>query len=161
MDIGELGSRLTKMYPAFDVRNYGYTKFSKFLDAFSTIHLITNETTVIAEIVESKLTLTDIEKEITKIITATGKGRINSGELNQKLLKIHPDFTVRNFGYTQFSKMLQEFTSLKVSNFGKDVSTLAASTSEKPSELSIKNTGTPLKDTGTNTKDPVKPVTGK
>ena len=34
MDIGELGSRITKFDPSFDIRNYGYTKFSKFLDNF-------------------------------------------------------------------------------------------------------------------------------
>jgi hypothetical protein len=31
MYMGELGSRLVKRYPDFDVRNYGDTKLSKFL----------------------------------------------------------------------------------------------------------------------------------
>ncbi len=34
MNIGELGSRLIKRYPDFDVRNYGYKKLSKFLTQF-------------------------------------------------------------------------------------------------------------------------------
>ena len=51
MDIGELGSRLSKMYPTFDVRNYEYTKFSKFLEAAEfkkSISLKYTETTVTA-----------------------------------------------------------------------------------------------------------------
>ena len=35
--IGELGSRLVKRYPDFDVRNYGYTKLSKFLTGFDSL----------------------------------------------------------------------------------------------------------------------------
>jgi NYN domain-containing protein/OST-HTH/LOTUS domain-containing protein len=34
MNMGELGSRLVKRYPDFDVRNYGDTKLSKFLQKF-------------------------------------------------------------------------------------------------------------------------------
>jgi len=34
INIGELGSRLLKRYPEFDVRNYGYSKFSQFLKYF-------------------------------------------------------------------------------------------------------------------------------
>lgn len=122
MDIGELGSRLTKMYTAFDVRNYGYSKFSKFLETLSTIHLKFTENTVVAYLAESQLTMEDIEKEVTKIILSSGKHKINTGELKQKLTKNHPDFNVRNFGYSQFSKMLQEMKELKVTNMGKEVS---------------------------------------
>ncbi|ERJ13173.1 NYN domain-containing protein [Haloplasma contractile] len=39
MNIGELGSRLVKRYPDFDVRNYGYTKLSKFLKHFDFIKI--------------------------------------------------------------------------------------------------------------------------
>jgi uncharacterized LabA/DUF88 family protein len=122
MDIGELGSRLTKMYTAFDVRNYGYSKFSKFLETLSTIHLKFTENTVVAYLAESQLTMEDIEKEVIKIILSSGKHKINTGELKQKLTKNHPDFNVRNFGYSQFSKMLQEMKELKVTNMGKEVS---------------------------------------
>lgn len=34
INIGELGSRLVKRYPDFDVRNYGHTKLSKFIRSF-------------------------------------------------------------------------------------------------------------------------------
>lgn len=39
MNMGELGSRLVKRYPDFDVRNYGDTKLSKFLKKFDFIEI--------------------------------------------------------------------------------------------------------------------------
>ena len=41
MNIGELGSRLVKRYPYFDVRNYGDTKLSKFLKKFDFLEMHT------------------------------------------------------------------------------------------------------------------------
>ena len=41
MNMGELGSRLVKRYPDFDVRNYGDTKLSKFLKKFDFLDIDT------------------------------------------------------------------------------------------------------------------------
>jgi len=41
LNIGELGSRLVKRYPDFDVRNYGDTKLSKFLKKFDFLEMHT------------------------------------------------------------------------------------------------------------------------
>ena len=42
MNMGELGSRLVKRYPDFDVRNYGDTKLSKFLKKFDFLEINAN-----------------------------------------------------------------------------------------------------------------------
>ncbi len=39
MNMGELGSRLIKRYPDFDVRNYGDNKFSRFLKKFDFLEI--------------------------------------------------------------------------------------------------------------------------
>ena len=41
MNMGEIGSRLVKRYPDFDVRNYGDTKLSKFLKKFDFLEINT------------------------------------------------------------------------------------------------------------------------
>ena len=41
MNMGELGSRLVKRYPDFDIRNYGDTKLSKFLKKFDFLEIKT------------------------------------------------------------------------------------------------------------------------
>ena len=43
MNMGELGSRLVKRYPDFDVRNYGDTKLSKFLKKFDFLEIKTDK----------------------------------------------------------------------------------------------------------------------
>lgn len=122
MDIGELGSRLSKMYPSFDVRNYEYTKFSKFLEAAEfkkSISLKYTETTVTAFLLDADITLEDIHKEVLAILKQTEKHSMNVGELNQKLCKKFPDFNISNYGYAKLSKMLGDFKECKLSNFGK------------------------------------------
>ena len=122
MDIGELGSRLSKMYPSFDVRNYEYTKFSKFLEAAEfkkSISLKYTETTVTAFLLDADITLEDIRKEVLAILNQTEKHSMNVGELNQKLCKKFPDFNISNYGYAKLSKMLGDFKECRLSNFGK------------------------------------------
>lgn len=125
MDIGELGSRLSKMYPSFDVRNYEYTKFSKFLEATEfkkSISLKYTETTVTAFLLDADITLEDIRKEVLAILKQTKSHSMNVGELNQKLCKKFPDFNISNYGYAKLSKMLGDFKECKLSNFGKIIS---------------------------------------
>ncbi len=125
MDIGELGSRLSKMYPSFDVRNYEYTKFSKFLEATEfkkSISLKYTETTVTAFLLDADITLEDIRKEVLAILKQTKNHSMNVGELNQKLCKKFPDFNISNYGYAKLSKMLGDFKECKLSNFGKIIS---------------------------------------
>lgn len=43
MNLGEIGNRLAKRYPDFDVRNYGDTKLSKFLKKFNFIEIMPDE----------------------------------------------------------------------------------------------------------------------
>lgn len=122
MDIGELGSRLSKMYPSFDVRNYEYTKFSKFLEAAEfkkSISLKYTETTVTAYLLDADVTLEDIHKEVLSILNQSEKHSMNVGELNQKLCRKFPDFNISNYGYAKLSKMLGDFKECKLTNFGK------------------------------------------
>lgn len=112
--IGEVGSRLVKLYPDFDVRNYGYTKLSKFLDSFDTLKTKLVGSSIIVQIRDNNVTMEQIETAIRAIVKESGKKRINMGELNQKLCARIPEFNVSNYGYTKFSKFLQEFPSIHV-----------------------------------------------
>lgn len=42
--LGEVGSRLVKLYPDFDVRRYGYSLLSKFLETFPKLKLLQDGT---------------------------------------------------------------------------------------------------------------------
>ena len=119
MDIGELGSRITKIDPAFDMRNYGYTKFSKFLENFKNIELKYTENTVTAILKDSEISLNAIETDIISILSKCDKFSCSTGTLNQKLIAIHPSFNYENYGYTRFSKLLSDLKSVKVTSLGR------------------------------------------
>ena len=121
MDIGELGSKLTKLDPAFDTRNYGYTKFSKFLQQFKSINLVNKDNAVTAYLTDNGISTDLVEKEILTILSTADKYTMNTGLLNQKLLAMDPTFDVTNYGYNKFSKLLSDFDTLSVSPFGRTV----------------------------------------
>ncbi|MBO4309540.1 MAG: NYN domain-containing protein [Lachnospiraceae bacterium] len=121
MDIGELGSRITKYDTAFDIRNYGYTKFSKFLENFKNIELKFTENTVTAILKDSEISLKAIENDIIKLLKECEKNSCNTGQLNQKLIALHPSFSFENYGYTRFSKFLSDLPSVKVTSLGRVV----------------------------------------
>lgn len=119
--LGELGSRITKSDPSFDTRNYGYAKFSKFLEQFHSIKLINRDNSVYAVLEGSTLSINTIEKEVISLLSKAQGHSMNTGTLSTSLAKIHPTFKVQNYGYNRFSKMLTEFKSVKVSSLGRVV----------------------------------------
>ena len=48
--LGEIGSRLQNKYPDFDVRNYGYSLLSKFLDEIPSLELVKEGHTVLVRL---------------------------------------------------------------------------------------------------------------
>ena len=143
MDIGELGSRITKFDPAFDMRNYGYTKFSKFLDNFKNIELKFTENTVTAILKDSEISLKAIENDIITLLKDCEKNSCYTGTLNQKLIALHPTFSYENYGYTRFSKLLSDMPSVKVTSLGRIVTlnpeyASSSATGAKPVSHNIK-----------------------
>lgn len=111
--VGELGSRLLKRFRDFDVRNYGYTKFSKFLEQFESLEVVNRGNNGIYVRVADKK-LTKIEQEIMDMLNESKKGMLNIGEVNKKLKELHPGFDVKQYGYKKISVMLKNFKHLKV-----------------------------------------------
>lgn len=117
--IGELGSRLVKRYPDFDVRNYGYTKLSKFLTGFDSLELRTESNSITVHLKTNDINVKTIEKTILQLIGDKG---INMGELNKRLVEGYPDFNVRNYGYAKFSKLINDLSHLGVKTSGQNIS---------------------------------------
>ena len=139
MDIGELGSRITKSDPAFDTRNYGYNKFSKFLEQFNSLKLISRDNSVSALLQETSLSVKAIENEVIHILYEAENHSMNTGTLNQELCKIYPSFNVQNYGYNRFGKMLSEFSSVKVTSLGRVVTLTDTSSIEKENRKKLEN----------------------
>lgn len=110
--LGEIGSTLVKMYPEFDVRNYGYSLLSKFLEEFPSLRLKKVNSTVTVELMENGDNRERIEQFAVSFVKQ--KGPMLLGDLSNKLHLQFKDFNIRDFGYTTFSKYIQNIHELEI-----------------------------------------------
>ena len=71
--LGEIGSRLQKRYPDFDVRNYGTNLLSKLLGEFTRIKITKDHSSVAVEIVDSPEVPSDLASEPAADVPAAEK----------------------------------------------------------------------------------------
>ena len=112
--LGEIGSTLVKMYPEFDVRNYGYSLLSKFLEEFSSLRLKKVESTVTVELMENADDKNRIEQYAVECVKEKGESGMLLGDLSNKLHLKYRNFNVRDYGYSTFSKYIQSIPHLTV-----------------------------------------------
>ena len=119
LDIGELGNHTLKRYPDFDVRNYGYTKLSKFLTSFDCLTLHKTNTSVFVRLKDNHTDLETIRQAIVDYIRSKGEP-VNLGQLNQWVMSSFPHFNVKNYGYTNFVKFVNDIDGALVKSSGKN-----------------------------------------
>ena len=116
INIGELGSRLLNRYPDFDVRNYGYSKFSQFLKEFDGLSFRQEGSSILVSQKTSMTDLERIENAIAAIVRTNGSKGYNLGELKKQLCTKMPEFDVKSYGYSKFSKFVENLPSFKIKN---------------------------------------------
>ena len=123
ISIGELGNLLLKRYPDFDVRNYGYTKLSKFLSAFDGLSLSRHNNVLFVSLRQNHLDADTVRSAIVAYVRdweRARNGKLNLGQLNQWLTEQFPQFNVKNYGYTTFVKFVSDIHGLSVRSSGKN-----------------------------------------
>lgn len=116
INIGELGSRLQGRYPDFDVRNYGYSKFSQFLKEFDCLSFRQVGSSILVSL---KTKTTDHEKVVgalEAIVRTNGTKGYNLGELKKQLCAKLPDFDVKTYGYSKFSRFVENLPNFRIRN---------------------------------------------
>ncbi len=116
--LGEVGSRLVKLYPDFDVRRYGYSLLSKFLETFPKLKLIQDGTKVSVTLYEDKSKKEQIEEYILYQLKIAGKQGVSLGTLGNKIRNKFGDFKVRDYGYSQFKQYIQSFPNVYLEDDG-------------------------------------------
>lgn len=116
INIGELGSRLQGRYPDFDVRNYGYSKFSQFLKDFDSLNFRQVGNSILVSQKSDKTDLQRIEQTLTMIVRSNGGKGYNLGELKKQLCGKIPEFSVKTYGYSKFSRFVENLPSFKIKN---------------------------------------------
>ena len=112
--LGEVGSRLVKLYPDFDVRRYGYSLLSKFLETLPKLKLIQEGTKVSVTLYEDKSRQEMVEEYILRQIQANGRYGISLGSLGNRIRERFGNFKVRDYGFSQFKQYIQSFPNVQI-----------------------------------------------
>lgn len=116
--LGEVGSRLVKLYPDFDVRRYGYSLLSKFLETFPKLKLKQHGTQVTVTLYEDKSKKEMLEEYIMEQVMTAGMQGISLGTLGNRIRSRFGDFKVRDYGYSQFKQYIQSFEHIRIEDDG-------------------------------------------
>ncbi len=116
INIGELGSRLQGRYPDFDVRNYGYSKFSQFLKDFDCLSFRQVGSSILVSQKSKETELERVENVLAGIVRTNGTKGYNLGELKKQLCVKLPDFNVKTYGYSKFSRFVENLPNFKIRN---------------------------------------------
>ena len=119
LSIGEVGTHLLKRYPDFDVRNYGYTKLSKFLSSFDCLELTKTRHSVYIQLRESHNELDEVVSAIFDYLDGRDEA-VNLGQLNEWLMEEFPRFNVKNYGFSKFVKFVSSIEGLHIRCTGRN-----------------------------------------
>lgn len=112
--LGEIGSRLLNKYPDFDVRNYGYSLLSRFLEEIPSLKLVKSNTKVNVELKENQVSEEEITDYIKSVVKEKGKKGMAVSDLSNIVHRKYDRFKPKNYGYSQFTKFLQAIPELEI-----------------------------------------------
>lgn len=113
--LGEIGSALVKKYSDFDVRNYGYSSLSKFIEEIDSFELRRNKSTVTVVLKNDTSEIIDFAIQTVEKAGITG---IEIGLLAQVIYDHYPNFRSSKLGYATFQKFIHSIKELQVENLG-------------------------------------------
>ena len=104
--LGEIGSRLVKIFPDFDVRNYHYSKLSEYLKDFPSLKVENRDSAVWVSLNSSPDS--EIEQQILRIFKKHDTDDMYLATLKKELLELNPNLeaSIRRSGVTRFSVYL-------------------------------------------------------
>lgn len=111
--VGEIGSKLSNRHADFDVRNYGYSKLSKFLESLKGVKISFDGTSVIANLESSELNKDSVEELVIEILTKK-KGKMPLPSLKQCIEKKYPNFDIGDYGYSKFARFVNDMSGISV-----------------------------------------------
>ncbi len=114
VELGLVGNSLVNMYPDFDVRNYGYSLLSRFLEDSGLFQLNKKNNIITISLKNNEKGKEEIKEYINTVITASGKKGIGFSELSNIVHGKYSSFNVKDYGYSQFSKFIQSFEGIEV-----------------------------------------------
>ncbi|MCR4924492.1 MAG: NYN domain-containing protein [Lachnospiraceae bacterium] len=113
--VGELGNKIINRHADFDVRNYGYSKLSKFLESIKSIELEQRGDSIFVYPAESGVSKEHVENLVKKLVSKSKDRTMMLPELKQKIEKQIPSFNIRDYKYSKFSQFINDIDGMSVS----------------------------------------------
>lgn len=114
VELAAVGNRLVNMYPDFDVRNYGYSLLSRFVEDAGLFLLEKNQNVITISLRDNEQSQEEIRNFVRDAICKAGSRGIGISELSNRVYNKYSNFNVKDFGYSQFSKFVQGIENVEV-----------------------------------------------
>lgn len=112
--LGELGSRIQNAYPDFDVRDYGYSNLSTFIEELPRFELRRDNNSIAVAISDSDASRREVASFVCDTLASQGHDGMAMSALGTQLSKAFPDFNVKDYGYSKLFKFIQSIDGVKV-----------------------------------------------
>ena len=112
--LGEIGNRLVKKYSDFDVRSYGYSSLSKFLEEMDSFELRKTNNVVTVRLRDNRTRKQELDDFAVAMVRGSGKNGLELAALGNGMHRKFADFKVKDYGYSTFSKFDQSISQLEI-----------------------------------------------
>ncbi len=112
--IAEVGSVLAKKFSDFDVRNFGYSKLSTFLESLENFEVLRKGNTYFVQDKKTVVGMKEIEEKIIKQITTNGGQVDNMSMIYEELKRSYPNFQIKQYGFSRFSSFIRSFDRFRI-----------------------------------------------
>ena len=114
--LSDIGSRLVSIYPDFDVRSFGYSQLSKFIESFDNLKLERRDNLVLVSLLESRESMEEVEAFIREEVSKRGDAGLALSILGDFIHDRFPNFNVKDYGYSKLSKFMRHMRSIEVAD---------------------------------------------
>lgn len=119
INVGLVKKFLMQKYSDFDERNYGYSKFSTFLNSFDEFILYKN-TTLQMNNSESGANITEIKDFVLEAVSVNkSRKSFTSSEIQNIISKKYNNFKLKSLGYSNMRALLKSFEEFDIDSEGK------------------------------------------
>ena len=109
-----MGSVLAKKFSDFDVRNFGYSKLSTFLESLENFEVLRKGNTYFVQDKKTVVGMKEIEEKIIKQITTNGGQVDNMSMIYEELKRSYPNFQIKQYGFSRFSSFIRSFDRFRI-----------------------------------------------
>ena len=112
--MADIGNFLAKRFSEFDVRNYGFSKLSTFLESLDEFEIVKEGTTYYVVDRRAEIPIQEIVREIELILEENGGEVGNLSVINDEVKRAFPGFHCKQYGFARFSSFIESYPQFEV-----------------------------------------------